>query len=107
MASVGVSAPRARSLKDAELKEHLQRLRQTDNLVNWWYLLRTWVYLAVVIGSAVWFDLYRQEQEWSVLWSVPVFLVAVVLLGAGQHQDHRDQKNRHAPQDRPLLLLPV
>jgi fatty acid desaturase len=34
----------------------------------------------------VWFDLYRQQQEWSVLWSVPVFLVAIILVGAGQHQ---------------------
>ena len=39
-----------------------------------------------MIGGAVWFDLYRQEQGWSLLWDVPVFLLAIVLVGAGQHQ---------------------
>ena len=33
--SLGLSAPKQKSLKDAELKEHLQRLRQTDNVTNW------------------------------------------------------------------------
>ncbi len=94
--SLGLSTPsslparpedgRQKTLQDAELKEHLQRLRQTDNLTNWYYLVRTYLYFAVVIGGAVWFDLYRQAQDWSVLWSVPVFLLAIVLVGAGQHQ---------------------
>jgi fatty acid desaturase len=84
--SLGLSTTRQKSLKDAELKEQLQQLRQTDNVTNWYYLLRTYLFLVVVIGSAIWFDLYRQEQAWSVLWSVPVFLVAIVLVGAGQHQ---------------------
>ncbi len=84
--SLGLSITKMKSLKDGELKEQLQQLRRTDNLTNWYYLLRTYVFLVVVIGSAVWFDLYRQEQGWSVLWSVPVFLVAIILVGAGQHQ---------------------
>jgi fatty acid desaturase len=75
-----------KSLKDADLKEQLQQLRQTDNLTNWYYLLRTYVFLVLVIGGAVWFDLYRQEQGWSWLWSVPVFFVALMCVGAGQHQ---------------------
>src|SRR4051812_5293336 len=84
--SLGLSATKTKSLKDAELKEQLQHLRQTDNVTNWYYLVRTYVFLVVVIGAAVWFDLYRQEQGWSVLWSVPVFLFAIILVGAGQHQ---------------------
>jgi fatty acid desaturase len=74
------------SLADADLKEHLQRLRRTDNLTNWYYLARTYLFLAVVIGAAVWFELYRQEQGWSVWWSVLVYLPAIVCVGAGQHQ---------------------
>jgi fatty acid desaturase len=68
------------------LKEHLQRLRVTDNLTNWGYLFRTYLFLALVIGGAVAFDLWRQSAELSWLWSVPVFLVAIVAIGAGQHQ---------------------
>ena len=84
--SLGLSTTREKSLKDAELKEQLQNLRQADNLTNWYYLIRTYVFLLVVIGGAVWFDLYRLEQGWSILWSVPVFLAAIIMVGAGQHQ---------------------
>jgi fatty acid desaturase len=86
MGSATLSGSKSKSLKDADLKEQLQRLRRTDNLTNWYYLLRTYVYLTLVIGAAVWFDLYRQAEGWSWGWSVPVFALAVVLVGAGQHQ---------------------
>lgn len=86
MGSVGLSSPAPKSLKDAELKEHLQHLRQTDNVTNFYYLLRTYLFFAVVIGGAVVFDLYRQSAGWSVWWDVPVFVVAIILVGAGQHQ---------------------
>src|SRR5262245_7444110 len=75
-----------RSLKDPDLNERLQELRRTDNWTNWYYLIRTWVFFALVIGGTVGFDLYRQAQGWSVFLDVPVFLLAIVLVGAGQHQ---------------------
>ncbi len=40
----------------------------------------------MVIGAAVWFDLYRQAQGWTIWWDVGVMLLAIVLVGAGQHQ---------------------
>jgi fatty acid desaturase len=86
MASVAPAEPKHKSLKDPELKEKLQELRQTDNSTNLYYLARTYVYLIAVIGGAVWFDLYRASAGWSLLWDVPVFLLAIVLVGAGQHQ---------------------
>src|SRR5262249_20117190 len=86
MGSATLSDSKSKSLKDADLKEQLQRLRRTDNVTNWYYLARTYVYLALVLGGAVWFDLYRQGEGWSWGWSVPVFALAVVLVGAGQHQ---------------------
>jgi fatty acid desaturase len=86
MGSALLSDSKTKSLKDADLKEQLQRLRRTDNVTNWYYLARTYVYLVLVIGAAVWFDLHRQAEGWSWAWSVPVFALAVVLVGAGQHQ---------------------
>src|SRR5690242_21074057 len=86
MASVEVAPLPIRSLKDPALKEQLQRLRQTDNLTNWYYLLRTYVYLAVVIGTAVWFHLVRPGWGLGWWWEIPVALLAIVLVGAGQHQ---------------------
>jgi fatty acid desaturase len=84
--STALTQPRQKSLQDSELKEHLQRLRRTDNLTNWYHFLRTYLFLAVVIGGAVWFDLYRQEQGWPWYASAAVFAAAAVLVGAGQHQ---------------------
>ncbi len=87
MATVTVSAPAAnKSLSDPELKDHLQLLRKTDNLVNWYYLLRSYLYLALVIGGAVWFFEFQAREELPFWWNVPVALVAIVLVGAGQHQ---------------------
>jgi fatty acid desaturase len=83
---MAIAAPPAKTLKDAALKEKLQELRRTDNVRNFYYVVQTYLYLAVVLGGAVWFDLYRQSAGWSWWASVPVFLVAVVLVGAGQHQ---------------------
>ncbi|HJZ55813.1 MAG TPA: fatty acid desaturase, partial [Gemmataceae bacterium] len=75
-----------KSLADPALKAQLQDLRRTDNLTNWWYLLRTSLYLAVVIGGAVWFFEAREDWGLSWWWNVPVALLGIVLVGAGQHQ---------------------
>ncbi|MFO0881456.1 MAG: fatty acid desaturase [Gemmataceae bacterium] len=84
--SLGLSANSQKSLQDAELKAHLQRLRVTDNLSNWYYVARTYLFLLVVIGGAVWFDQVRQAQGWCWGYSLALFLPAIVLIGAGQHQ---------------------
>jgi fatty acid desaturase len=85
MASAELAAP-ARTLKDSALKEQLQLLRQTDNLTNWYYLARTCLFLAAVIGGEVWFHLARPGLGLSWVWELPVGLLAIVLVGAGQHQ---------------------
>jgi fatty acid desaturase len=77
---------KTKSLKDAQLKEKLQGLRQTDNSTNLIYLARTYLYFALVIGGAVAFDLYRASVGWSAWWNLPVGLLAIILVGAGQHQ---------------------
>jgi fatty acid desaturase len=86
MGSVQAAGPKAKSLKDSELKEKLQELRRADNHTNLFYLIRVYAYFLVVIGGAVWFDLYRASAGWSFWWDVPVGLLAIILVGAGQHQ---------------------
>src|SRR5262245_61912434 len=39
------------TLSDPHIKEKLQELRQTDNYTNIYYLVRTYVYLAIVLGA--------------------------------------------------------
>lgn len=75
----------AKSLSDPAFKAALQKLRQTDNVTNWWYILRTYLYLAAVLGGAVWFFEARPELGVSWWWNVAVAFAAIVLVGAGQH----------------------
>jgi len=85
MATAAIERP-AKTLNDAQLKEHLQRLRQPDNLTNWYYLIRSYLILTLVICGAVYF--YEHRVEWGLAWAwnLPVTLVAVALVGAVQHQ---------------------
>jgi fatty acid desaturase len=76
----------SKSLQDAELKERLQQLRETDNYTNLYYLLRTYLFLAGAIGGTIWFYHYRADVGLAFAWNVPVTLLAILLIGAGQHQ---------------------
>ncbi len=75
-----------KTLSDPDLKVALQALRRTDNVTNWWYVFRTYVYLVLVVGGAVAF--FENREAWGLPWAlnVPVALLAIVLVGAGQHQ---------------------
>src|SRR4051812_48394613 len=71
------------TLANPRIKEKLQALRLTDNITNLFYLLRTYLFLGLVIGGTLGFYAYN---DWAWWLNVPVTLVAVVLIGAGQHQ---------------------
>ncbi|MBM4068560.1 MAG: fatty acid desaturase [Planctomycetes bacterium] len=77
---------RTRSLRDPRLNHVLQDLRQTDNVSNLVYIVRTYLYLAIVIAAPIWFFHEREALGLSWWWNVPVSLLAIVLIGAGQHQ---------------------
>lgn len=81
-----VAEPEAKSLQDSELKQRLQRLRQTDNVTNLLYLARVYVFLTLVLAGAIVFCEHRASWGLAWAWNVPVFALAVVLVGAGQHQ---------------------
>jgi fatty acid desaturase len=81
MSAPPTSGPVALSLCDPKLKEQLQSLRRTDNYTNVYYLLRTYVFLALVIGGTLW---CYHNLSWG--WSILITLPAIVLIGAGQHQ---------------------
>lgn len=88
--SVAESTPSARhpppEASRAEFAAELARLRRLDNHSNWRYLAQTWLYLVVVIVAAVAFVEFRSSARLAWWWDVPVVAVAVVLIGAGQHQ---------------------
>ena len=86
MSTTTLDAPATKTLQDPEIKAALQELRQTDNWTNWWYLFRSYLYLGLVIGGTAWFYSVQMSSGISFWWNVPVTIVAIVLIGAGQHQ---------------------
>lgn len=86
MATAIADTPRVKSLNDPWVKQQLQELRQTDNFSNLPYLLRTYLYLILVIGGTLAFYYLVPHQGWSWWWNIPVTLLAIVMIGAGQHQ---------------------
>jgi fatty acid desaturase len=84
--ATAVSEPAASSVRSPEFKQKLQELRRTDNTTNFFYLL--WIYgvLAAVVGGAVAFSVNREAWTLSAWWNVPVLALAVLAVGACQHQ---------------------
>jgi fatty acid desaturase len=80
------TSPEPKTLKSPRLKVELQRLRQTDNYRNFYYLLRTYALIAAVIGGAIWFYHFQRSAGLSFWWNVPVTLLAITAIGALQHQ---------------------
>ena len=74
------------SLNDPALLRQVNALRRVDNVTNWLYLAREYLFLAVVIGSTI--TLYHQlvDNGLSLLWAGPPTVVAILCVGAGQHR---------------------
>lgn len=83
-----VQAPVAhRTLNSRDMMRRVNALRATDNVTNWLYIAREYVYLGTVVGLTITF--YNGRVSWGLeswLWDVPITLLAFVLIGAGQHR---------------------
>jgi fatty acid desaturase len=73
-------------LNSPELLRRINRLRQSDNYTNWFYLAREYLFLGISLGGTIAFYHWLEAAGLSWLWAVPVTLVAIVLAGAGQHR---------------------
>jgi fatty acid desaturase len=82
---MGSSSKRA-TFEEKALQRQIMEMRRVDNVTNLLYLAREYLCLAVVISAAVVFAEYRQSWGLAWGWNVPVFFVAVVLVGALQHR---------------------
>jgi fatty acid desaturase len=85
MAAATSAQPKMQSLNDPEFKKRLQELRQTDNYRNWFYVVRTYALLVIVIGGAVSFYHFTRAGGASIVWNVPIFCAAIMIVGALQH----------------------
>jgi fatty acid desaturase len=69
-----------------ELLHRVNVLRRTDNLTNWFYLLREYLCLGGIVGLTL--ALYHAIAVGHLSWwcAVPATLLAVALVGPGQHR---------------------
>jgi len=73
-------------LTSPAVQRRINALRATDNVTNWVYLAREYLCLGLAIGLAIAFIHYREAWGLSWLWNIPVSLLAIFLVGAGQHR---------------------
>jgi fatty acid desaturase len=73
-------------LNSPELLRRVNALRTTDNWRNWFYCVREYLFLGGVVALTILF--YNYREEWGLPWlcNVPVTIVAITLVGAGQHR---------------------
>ena len=76
----------ALELNSPELLRQVAELRKTDNYMNWLYLGREYLFLAAVVGATIAFCWWLDSADLSLLWAIPLALITIVLVGAGQHR---------------------
>jgi fatty acid desaturase len=85
MATQLKSAPTL-SFNDPEVQRQVNELRRTDNMSSWFYIAREYFFLALVIGATIAFYDYLEAAELSWFWALPVTVLAITLIGAGQQR---------------------
>jgi fatty acid desaturase len=73
-------------LNDPALLRQVNALRRTDNVTNWLYLAREYLFLAVVIGATIALYHHLFDNGLSLLWAVVPTVAAILCVGAGQHR---------------------
>jgi fatty acid desaturase len=71
---------------DRGLQREIMQLREVDQVTNLVYLALDYASLIVVIGSAVLFAQSRASWGFAWSWNIPVFALAIVLIGGIQHR---------------------
>jgi fatty acid desaturase len=74
------------TLNNPSFLKRVNALRTLDNATNWYYLAREYLYLGLVVGLALTFFISREGWGLPWAWNIPVSLLAIVLIGAGQHR---------------------
>lgn len=66
--------------------DEVQALKARNNLTNWKHLARIYIIIAAAVAGAVWAIEAARAGELSWWWAVPATIVAIVVIGASQHQ---------------------
>lgn len=66
--------------------EQIRRLKARDNSTNWRHLARVWGIVALTFASVIMVETFLNIEGLSQWWGLPVWLAAILLNGASQHQ---------------------
>ena len=83
---IAMSRPTRVEMRDQGLRVQMMRLRRVGRLTNLGYLALEYAGIATVIAVSVTFAEYRGSWGLNWGWNVPVFTLAIVLLGGLQHR---------------------
>ena len=72
--------------QDALLKQKLRELRRLDNYSNFLYIGRAYAVIAITISAALWVSHFGDGVGLDLHWRVPILVLAVIIVGASQHQ---------------------
>jgi fatty acid desaturase len=82
-----MTAPYVRpTFENAGLQREIMQLRSVDNLTNLIYLAGDYLTLIAVMGAAIIFAQDRESWGLAWWWNIPVFALAIVLIGGIQHR---------------------
>jgi len=69
-----------------EAATEIQALKVRDNTTNWLFLGRIYLVIAAAVAGAIWVISAASASQISWWWSVPATVLAIVAIGASQHQ---------------------
>ncbi len=67
-------------------KHDLRAFKTRDNHTNIYYIAKVYLIMGLTLGATIGFHIYQIKTGLSLWWSFPVFLLAIVIIGASQHQ---------------------
>src|SRR6516225_6844334 len=86
MLSLMSSAAPVLSLNDPSVAARVKEFRKPDNTTNWFHFAHVYLFLGAIVVPTIAFYFYREEWGLSWLWNIPVTVLAIILVGAGQHR---------------------
>lgn len=72
--------------RDPVVKERLREFLTADNVTNWGHIARVYLIIGCTFAVAVGFCEWSRGAGMAFWWNVPVFFVAILIMGASQHQ---------------------
>ncbi len=86
MSTTSTAPSRPSGFNSPEFRSEMARLREVDSFTNLRYLAFEYLCLTAVVGSAVVFGEFRASWGLAWAWNLPVFALAIVLIGGLMHR---------------------